>query len=149
MTLPALPATIRDLIGLVARIALGVVLTAHGCQKLFEWTMSGTAEAFAGMGVPAPSLSAWIAALVEFGGGILIVFGAFQTIVGILVAVQMLAAWIFAHTGNGLFVADGGPELVIMIAVAGLLIAAFGSGRFSVDTILARRKQPGIAESAA
>lgn len=29
-----------------------MVLTAHGCQKLFEWGMAGTAASFAEMGGP-------------------------------------------------------------------------------------------------
>ena len=44
----------KDLAVLVARVGLGVVFVAHGAQKLFTWGLSGTADAFAGMGVPAP-----------------------------------------------------------------------------------------------
>lgn len=97
------------------------------------------------MGVPAPTISAWIAALVEFVGGILILAGAFQPIVGIIVALQMAAAWAIAHTGAGIFVGDGGPELVIVIGAGALLLAAFGSGRFSVDAVLASRRARGTS----
>ncbi len=140
MTIPQLPAVARDVLGLIARIGLGVVLLAHGWQKLFDWTMAGTQAGFEKMGAPVPALSAWIAAIVEFGGGLLILIGAFQAIVGIVVALLMSGAWAIAHTGNGLFVANGGPELVIVIGAGALFLAAFGSGRFSVDAVLASRR---------
>lgn len=140
MTYPALPTTVRDILGLIARVGLGAVLIAHGWQKFFDWTMAGTQAGFEGMGAPAPALSAWIAAIVELGGGVLILAGAFQSIVGIVVALQMAGAWIIAHTGAGFFVADGGPELVIAIGAGALFLAACGSGRFSVDAVLTARR---------
>ena len=45
-----------------------------------------------------------------------------------------------AHTGAGMFVGDGGPELVIAIGAGALFMAALGSGRFSVDAVLASRR---------
>ena len=59
----------KDLAVLAARVALGVVFVAHGAQKLFTWGLSGTADAFAGMGVPAPQASALVATLIELVGG--------------------------------------------------------------------------------
>lgn len=145
MTFPHLPTTARDVLALIARIGLGAVVLAHGWQKFFDWTIAGTQAGFEGMGVPAPTISAWIAALVEFVGGILILAGAFQPIVGIIVALQMAAAWAIAHTCAGMFVGDGGPELVIVIGAGALLLAAFGSGRFSVDAVLASRRARGTS----
>lgn len=145
MTFPHLPTVARDILGLIARIGLGAVVLAHGWQKLFDWTIAGTQAGFEDMGAPAPTVTAWIAAIVEFVGGILIIAGALQPIVGIIVALQMLAAWAIAHTGAGMFVGDGGPELVIAIGAGALFLAAFGSGRFSVDAILASRRARGTS----
>ena len=140
MTFPHLPTVARDILGLIARIGLGAVVLAHGWQKIFDWTIAGTQAGFEGMGAPAPTVTAWIAAIIEFVGGILILAGAFQPIVGIIVALQMAAAWAIAHTGAGMFVGDGGPELVIAIGAGALFMAALGSGRFSVDAVLASRR---------
>lgn len=132
---------INDILALIARIGLGAVLILHGLQKFTEWTISGTASSFTEMGVPAPELAAWIAALVELVGGILILIGAGTRIVGVLVAAVMAGAWLFAHSGAPtIFVGDGGPELVITIGAAGLLLAAFGPGRASIDHLVAPRK---------
>ncbi|WP_459588353.1 DoxX family protein [Corynebacterium camporealensis] len=126
---------------LIARLIVGVVLIAHGWQKFNEWTISGTAENFAGMGVPLPEVSAVIAASVELGGGILLIIGLLTRIVGVLVALVMLGAGIFAeHFSAGVFASDGGWELVGVIAAAGLAFAAAGAGTISVDKVLLGRK---------
>ena len=142
MTLPAMtvrPAA-RDALLLVSRVLLGVVLIAHGWQKFNEWTLPGTAEAFAGMGVPLPEVTSAIAAIVELVGGLLIIAGAFTPIVGVIVALQMLGAYFFAHMGNGVFVDNGGFELVGVIAAASLALAGAGAGRFSADQLIDTRR---------
>ena len=47
---------------LIGRIALGVVLIAHGWQKFFTFGISGVAANFDTMGVPLPAVSATFAA---------------------------------------------------------------------------------------
>lgn len=132
---------IDDVFTLLARIGLGAILILHGLQKLNEWTISGTAANFAQMGVPAPEISAWAAALIELVGGILIIAGLGTRIVGALVAVDMAGAWIFAHSSAPtIFVGDGGPELVIALGAGGLLLAASGPGRIALDRFAARRR---------
>lgn len=129
---------LNDVFLLLARFLIGVVLIAHGWQKFDEWTLAGTAEAFASMGVPAPGLAGTAAAVVELVGGILIVLGAFTTWVGAIVALQMFVAYLFAHAGKGVFVDNGGFELVASIGAAALAIAAAGAGRFSIDRLMRR-----------
>ncbi|EEI17670.1 DoxX family protein [Corynebacterium lipophiloflavum] len=133
-------ATFKDISLLIARVLLGIILIAHGWQKFSEWALLGTAEAFAGMGVPAPTFSSAIAAIVELFGGVLILAGAFTPIVGVIVALQMLGAFFFAHMGNGVFVDNGGFELVGVIAAASLALAGAGAGRFSVDQLIDARR---------
>lgn len=125
---------------LVARILLGVVLIAHGWQKFNEWTLPGTAEAFAGMGVPLAEVTSAIAAIVELVGGLLIIAGACTPMVGVIAALQMLGAYFFAHMGNGVFVDNGGFELVGVIAAASLALAGAGAGRFSADQLIDARR---------
>ena len=80
----------KDLAVLAARVALGVVFVAHGAQKLFTWGLSGTADAFQGMGVPAPQASALLATLVELVGGVALVVGFAVPVAGLLLALDML-----------------------------------------------------------
>ena len=131
----SLPRPLADIALLAARIVLGVVLTAHGLQKLGNgW--DATAQGFAGMGIPVAEVAASFAIAVEIGGGALIILGAFTTVAGVLVVVNMLGAIIFAHASAGVFVAEGGWELVAMIATTAVVLAAVGAGRLSLDARL-------------
>ncbi|WP_214370018.1 DoxX family protein [Pseudonocardia sp. H11422] len=143
----SLPGSARDVALLVARIVLGVVLIAHGWQKLATNGIAATIDAFAGIGVPLAPVAAVVATAVELVGGVLLVAGAATAVVGGLVVLTMLGAGLFVHTGNGIFAADGGWELVGVIAAAALALAATGAGRFSVDHAVASRGAAAPAES--
>jgi putative oxidoreductase len=135
-----LPPSTRDGALLLARLLLGVVLIAHGWQKVFTWGLGGTAQAFAGMGVPLAPVSAAYAGIVELVGGALLVLGAGTAVVGVLVALDMLGAALLVHATNGVMASDGGWELVGMIGALALVLAAVGAGRFSVDHAVAGRR---------
>ncbi|GAA5130383.1 DoxX family protein [Pseudonocardia adelaidensis] len=138
----ALPPSARDAALLVARLLLGVVLVAHGWQKVLTNGLGATAEGFTKMGVPLAPVSAAYAGVVELVGGALILVGAATTVVGVLVVLDMLSAALIVHVGNGVLVTDGGWELVGVISAAALVIAAVGAGRYSVDHALASRRSP-------
>ncbi|TQM44250.1 DoxX family protein [Pseudonocardia cypriaca] len=137
-----LPSSVRDAALLVARLLLGVVLIAHGSQKVFTWGIGGTAQAFEGMGVPLAPVSAVFSALVELVGGVLLLVGAATAVVGVLVVLNMLGAALIVHAANGIMVSNGGWELVGVIAAAALVLAAVGAGRYSVDHAIAGRRTP-------
>jgi putative oxidoreductase len=137
-----LPSSVRDAALLVARLLLGVVLIAHGSQKVFTWGIGGTAQAFEGMGVPLAPVSAVFSALVELVGGVLLLVGAATAVVGVLVVLNMLGAALIVHVPNGIMVSNGGWELVGVIAAAALVLAAVGAGRYSVDHAIAGRRAP-------
>lgn len=131
---------ITDLALLLARIALGVVFIAHGAQKLFTFGIAGTADSFAGMGVPAPQASAWFAAIVELVGGTALLVGAGITVAGLLLVTDMLGAFVLVHAPNGVFIDNGGFELVAALAAGALVLAATGAGRLSVDHLISTRR---------
>lgn len=128
--------TRQDVVLLIGRVALGIVLIAHGAQKLFTNGIAGTTAGFTQMGIPAPGISAWFAALVEFGGGIALIAGVLVPLVGVLVAINMAGALFFVHAANGVFVGDGGYELVLVIGALALVLAGTGAGAYSVDRAL-------------
>lgn len=134
-----LPDIVRDLALLVTRIGMGVVLVAHGWQKLATDGFDGTTRSFEQMGIPLPSLSAYFVTFVEVLGGAALILGLTVTVVGILVALEMAGAFVFVHLDNGVFVEDGGFELVLVIGVTALLLAALGSGRIGLDHLFGER----------
>lgn len=140
---------LADLGLLIARVVLGVVLIAHGWQKFNEWTVSGTTQSFAQMGVPLPDIAAPFATFVELIGGALLVLGALTPIVGILLAANLIGALVIVHLTPVPFVDQGGWELVAALAAGALLLAAMGPGRFSVDRFLLKGKKSKSSKSKA
>jgi len=129
---------IKDVTALIGRLGVGIVFIAHGWQKLTEWGMAGTAASFEKMGVPMPTISAWFAAIVELVGGIALIAGVALPVAGVLLAVNMLGAWVIVHLPNGLL-GEGGSELVIVLGAAALALG-FNGGAYSLDRVLFKKK---------
>lgn len=130
----------RDLAILVTRLGVGLVFVAHGWQKLTDSGLDRTAESFARLGVPAPQLSAFYATFVELLGGAALIAGLAVPVAGVLLALDMAGAFLFVHGGNGVFVSDGGFELVLALGTACLLLAVVGAGRFGLDHVVRGRR---------
>ncbi len=83
----------RDLGLLVLRIGIGVAFMAHGWPKLAGgpafWKGLGTTGGF---GHVFPVFWGFVAAIVEFGGGLLVALGLFFRIACAFLVIQMLAA---------------------------------------------------------
>ncbi|MBW0104808.1 DoxX family protein [Pseudonocardia sp. KRD291] len=135
----SLRSPLSDIALVVARLVLGVVLIAHGAQKLGRGVGS-VAEGFAGMGIPLPGVAAAFTMGVELLGGVLLIAGAFTPVVALFVVATMVGAGAFAHFGQGIFVDQGGWELVGVIGIGALALAAAGAGRFSIDHLIAGRR---------
>ncbi|WP_448070602.1 DoxX family protein [Georgenia yuyongxinii] len=134
-----LPRALRDLLLLLARVGVGTVFLAHGLQKFLTNGMAATTEGFVAMGVPAAGLSAWFAALVETVGGAALILGALTPVFALLLAVDMIGAFLIYHLPFGIWVTDNGYEFVLALAAGALALAAAGAGRFSVDGVLVKR----------
>ena len=115
---------------LILRVVLGIIMVYHGWPKLTN--LGGTIQGFTGMGIPLPALSAVLATVAEFGGGLLLLLGVLTDIAGLLFALEMLAAIILVHAKNGFAVSEGGVEWPLALMAMALAIALAGPGRFSV-----------------
>lgn len=137
----------RDLVLLIARIGLGVLMFAHA-QVMYEFggsSIEGASANFEAGGVPLPSVSGPLVLFGEWIGGIAIIIGAAVPLVGALMVVNMIGAWIFVHP-TGLYNIEGtGPETVIAIGLLCLVLVVTGGGRISVDHQLLRRLRPRFA----
>jgi len=133
-----LPDRARDLALLLARTVLGVVLFAHGWDKLIVDGIADTRGQFEALGIPLAIASASFVSFVEFVGGILLILGALTPLVALLHLIVMVGAASFVHISNGIFAADGGWELVGVIGACELILASRGAGRYSVDGMVLR-----------
>jgi len=131
-----LPAPLRDVALLLARVLLGVVMFAHGYQKMVINGIGRTTEGFESLSIPLAIVSASFVTVVEFAGSALLIAGALTPFVSACNLVIMAGAAVFVHAQNGIFVADGGWELVGVIGAGFLLLAASGPGRYSVDHLI-------------
>lgn len=127
-----------DLALLVSRVALGVILIAHGWQKFNEYTLDGTAASFGEMDVPAPAVAAVFVTAVEVLGGAALVLGVLTPVAGVLNMISLLGALVLVHVQNGVFVQNGGFELVLALFAGLAVIALLGAGKFSVDGLIGR-----------
>ena len=126
------------------RLSMGGVFIAHGAQKLFGvWGgpgLTGTADFFTALGLPAPFLLAVIVALVETAGGALLVVGAYTLWVAIALIIEMGVAIWKVHFAGGFFInwtltpgVGHGYEFNLVLITALLCLIFTGAGALSVD----------------
>jgi putative oxidoreductase len=123
----------------ILRVIAGFLFAAHGWQKFNEFTIAGTQASFAQMGVPGASIVAPVAAALELVGGIALILGLLTRVFATLLAVDMLGALFLVHAPAGVFVDNGGYELVLLFAGAALALALAGAGKLSADHALFAR----------
>jgi putative oxidoreductase len=140
-TYPAATEKNIDRAMLVLRLALATIFIVHGYQKVFVFGFSGVTEMFGHMGIPLASVAGPLVSIVELGGGIALLFGAFTRIFAFLLACDMLGAIIFVH-GKAGFSAPKGVETVLGYLAMLVAVALIGAGAYSVDAMLARRNAP-------
>ena len=122
------------------RIITGIVFAVHGGQKLFVFGLDGVTGAFTQMGIPMAAVAGPAVALLEFFGGLALVFGLLTRLTGLGLAINMLGAIFFVHGKAGFFLPNG-YEFVLTLFAAAASLAIAGAGRYSVDALLASRTE--------
>lgn len=120
----------------ILRIVLGIAMAVHGWGKL-SGGVDGVAGFFGSIGVPLPSLTAWLVTIIELVGGILLILGAATQIASLLIALVLLGAIVFARI-SGPFI-DGGAiswEKEAVFLAAAICLFLSGPGAWSVDDIV-------------
>lgn len=132
----------------VLRLTTGAIFATHGAQKLFVYGFGGVSGAFGGMHIPAPGITGPLTGLVEFFGGLALVFGLLTRLAGFGLAITMLGAIAFVHLANGFF-APTGFEYPLALLGANVAVALAGAGRFSLDALIARRRSLHASDNSA
>jgi putative oxidoreductase len=107
---------------LVLRIALGTMYVAHALLKLLVFTLPGTAQFFASVGLPGPL--AYLVFAAELAGGVLLIAGWRTRAVALALAPLLIGAtWV--HAGNGwVFTSpNGGWEYPVFLLAASVALA--------------------------
>jgi putative oxidoreductase len=128
--------TWTDIALLILRLAVGIIVVAHGAQKalgLFGGPgIAGFAKFVSSLGFAPATLWATSAALGELGGGIFLILGIFPRICAAVIAVIMFVAVVFVHGAGGYFAANNGFEYPLFILMVSLSILLAGGGRLSL-----------------
>ena len=124
---------------LIARVVIGLVMAAHGTQKLFGWFggygLNATGEFMVNLGFNQGRAFAAMASIVEITSGVLVALGFLGPVGPALMISVMLVAAITVHWKNGLFATKNGIELPLLYASAALIFAVAGFGPYSLDAL--------------
>ena len=125
---------------LLARIVIGLLMAAHGAQKLFGWFggygLNATGEFMVQLGFERGRVFATAASVGEIASGLLIALGFLGPVGPALMVSIMIVAAVTVHWEHGLFAANNGIELPLLYGTAGVGLAMTGFGRYSVDAWL-------------
>ncbi len=120
---------------LLLRIALGVVFIVHGFGKLTD--IQSTIGFFGKIGIPLSGFFAWVVALVEFLGGLLVLTGLYTRIAAGLIAVVMVVAMITVKFAQGF---AGGWEFDFTLFMVAVSLVLIGDGTPALGQVISGRK---------
>ena len=118
----------------VLRIIAAFLFIAHGAQKLFGFLAPPGMPSFA------PFSQMWIGGVLEFFGGLLLLFGLFTRPVAFILSGMMAVAYFQMHAPGGFWPLQNKGELAVLYCFVFLFLSVAGGGEWSLDRLLRRRR---------
>ena len=118
----------------LARLAV-----AYGFYEpaMMKWAdIHSIAEWFGSMGIPFPTINAYMAATTEITGVVLLTLGLFTRLISIPLMVVMVVAIVTVHLPHGFSAGNNGFEIPLYYMLFLALFASFGAGKLSLDHLL-------------
>lgn len=149
ITNPFSDAMILSISALIIRIAIGGLMVIHGMPKLFGQSRKMLRDGMKQVGIPGPLFD--IAGILEFIGGLALIFGFLTRIAAILFVFEMIGTTLIhitklynAPINRGIYeqgykATKGfmfGWELDMVILVSALALFVIGPGIISLDYLL-------------
>ena len=125
---------IQSLALLLARLAVAYGFYEPAMMKFSD--ISATAEWFGSMGIPLPTLNAYMSASTEMLGVILLTLGLFTRIISVPLIIIMIVAITTVHLAHGFSAGDNGFEIPLYYMLFLLIFLSHGAGKFSIDYLL-------------
>ncbi|WP_196240018.1 DoxX family protein [Candidatus Methylobacter oryzae] len=124
----------------ILRVPIGLILAAHGGQKLFAWFggygLDGTGQWMASVGLNPGFTMALLAGGAEFFGGVALILGLLTRPAALVNAITMLVALLWVHWGHGFFLDTHGIEYALALLSATAALVFIGGGRYSLDALI-------------
>jgi putative oxidoreductase len=120
------------------RFVVGFLFICHGSSKLFN-VLGGSMGS--GKAAALGSLM-WYSGVIEFVGGILLLVGLFTQVAALIIAIEMVVAYIKVHVPRGPWPLLNRGELPVVYCFLLLYLVSVGAGRFSLDRVVLRRRRP-------
>jgi len=122
-----------DLTLLLIRIVLAYGFYSTAVMK---WNnITGVAEWFGSLGIPMPTLNAYLAASTESVGVVLLSLGLATRLISIPQIIVMIVAIVTVHWANGFEAGNNGYEIPLYYLLMLLTLLIKGAGKISLDRI--------------
>src|SRR5947207_13505971 len=132
------PVISTDLALALVRAVVGLVIAAHGAQKVLGvWGgpgLAGWTQGVTRMGMRPPWFWAWVSAFAELAGGIAFALGLVVPIVAAALTVQMGVAIAPAHCAKGFWNTQGGIEFPFTLGAVAAISPVAAHGRTEEHT---------------
>ncbi len=137
---------IADFGPLLARVIVGVIMAAHGLQKLVMGPGAFGSSMLGAMGVPFPTFMGYVVVFVELVGGILLILGLLSRLAALLLTINLLVAILLVKVQIGLISPTDPPavgaELDLALIAGFLVILLMGPGKLALDRMLGIEAEP-------
>jgi putative oxidoreductase len=119
---------------LLARLTIAYGFYEPAMKKWFD--IGSIAGWFESMGIPFPTLNAYMVASTELIGVVLLTLGLFTRLISIPLMIIMIVAIITVHWTHGFPAGDNGFEIPLYYMLFLALFASYGAGKISLDHLL-------------
>ena len=128
-------------VGFDVTLLLFRIVLAYGFYSTssMKWqNISGVAEWFGSLGIPMPTLNAYMAASTESAGVVLLTLGLATRLISIPLIIVMIVAIVTVHWVNGFEAGNNGYEIPLYYLLMLLMLLVKGGGRISLDNVFKR-----------
>ena len=119
---------------LLARLAVAYGFYEPAIKKWQD--IDSIAAWFGSMGIPFPTLNAYMAATTEALGVVLLTLGLFARLISVPLMVVMVVAITTVHLAHGFSAGDNGFEIPLYYMLFLFIFASHGAGKYSLDQYL-------------
>jgi putative oxidoreductase len=115
------------------------LVVAYGFYNpaMMKWAdIDSVAVWFGSMGIPFPTLNAYMAATTEITGVVLLTLGLFTRAISIPLIVVMIVAIVTVHLPHGFESGNNGFEIPLYYMLFLLIFLSHGAGKFSFDRLI-------------